>query len=909
MIGQSLLHYHITEKIGEGGMGVVYKATDTHLDRIVAIKVLPPDKTADPERKRRFILEAKAASALHHPNIIVIHDIAADKGVDFIVMEYVDGPSLDRLIGRRGLKLEAALGYAVQIADGLARAHAAGNVHRDLKPTNVMIAPGELIKILDFGLAKLAEPGPQDQGAATMTLAQAEKPRTEDGFVVGTAASMSPEQAEGGAVDARSDIFSFGVLFYEMLTGQKPFQRESRMKTLAAILREEPGPASAANAAVPADAERILSRCLRKDPQRRWQTASDLKVALQDLKEDSESGKLRAVERPARRRGFRPLPIAVGAMVLLAAGVLIVRLLSPKPGGSAAYETVRLTFDSGQTAWPALSPDGKFVAYASDREGDGSLNLWVQQVAGGRPLRLTNHPANDWLPDFSPDGSKIVFRSERDGGGIDVIDALGGEPRRVSNRGYQPRFSPDGTQIAFVDIPASLETSLCDIRLVPAAGGAARPFHPEFSILSTGTGSAPVWSPDGKTLLFRAVRDDDPESGDWWAFPLDGSAPLKTGAQKSLGLPDYVQYPCGWLGSEIYYIVGSTVEGINIFKAAIDPKTRIITGPGMPVTSGPGMKMFVSLSRDGRLAYANMTAIMDAWSVSARPDEGIVGKDLRKISADLMPKFNPSLSRDGTKIAFSAFGGLKNTRIDVRWMDLTRGKAVILPTLGQLLSFSQYPRISPDGTRLAYRDYISGQWHTFILAQGSESGTDLGPIGRVVDFFTGSDDLLVRTKPNELVRRNLKTNQVTPALTIPAGFYNDGHLSADNHWFVFRTGLPDGRAAIAVAPLGPAVAATRDIMTIIESDRFLGNPRWSPNGRFVYFLSEADGRCGLYAQELDPQTKATLGSPRAVYFSPSARYGLNYPMGNGFIDVAADKVIFSLDDATGNIFLVSPVSR
>jgi hypothetical protein len=226
-----------------------------------------------------------------------------------------------------------------------------------------------------------------------------------------------------------------------------------------------------------------------------------------------------------------------------------------------------------------------------------------------------------------------------------------------------------------------------------------------------------------------------------------------------------------------------------------------------------------------------------------------------------------------------------------------------------LLSFSQYPRISPDGTRLAYRDYISGQWHTFILAQGSESGRDLGPIGRVVDFFTGSDDLLVRTKPNELVRRNLKTNQVTPALTIPAGFYNDGHLSADNHWFVFRTGLPDGRAAIAVAPLGPAAAATRDIVTIIESDRFLGNPRWSPNGRFVYFLSEADGRCGLYAQELDPQTKATLGSPRAVYFSPSARYGLNYPMGNGFIDVAADKVIFSLDDATGNIFLVSPVSR
>jgi eukaryotic-like serine/threonine-protein kinase len=909
MIGQNLLHYRITEKIGEGGMGVVYKATDTHLDRVVAIKVLPPDKTADPERKRRFVLEAKAASALHHPNIVVIHDIASDRGVDFIVMEYVDGPSLDRLIGRRGLKLDAALGYAVQIADGLAKAHAAGIVHRDLKPTNVMIASGGLVKILDFGLAKLAEPGPPALEAATVTLAQAEKPRTEEGFVVGTAAYMSPEQAEGGAVDARSDIFSFGVLFYEMLTGQKPFQRESRMKTLAAVLSEEPKAASAVNDAVPADAEHILSRCLRKDPQRRWQTASDLKVALQDLKEDSESGKLRAVERPARRRGPRLIPILAGALVLVAAGALIVRQFVIKPAQSAAYESTRLTFDSGQTLSPAISPDGKFVAYASDREGDGALNLWVLQVSGGKPLRLTNQPATDWLPDFSPDGSKIVFRSERDGGGIDVIDVLGGEPRRLTKRGLHPRFSPDGSQIAFLDVPASLETRLCDVYLIPAMGGTPRPFHPEFSILSTGTGSAPVWSPDGKTLLFRAVRDDEPDSGDWWVFPLDGSAPVKTGAQKSLGLPDYVQYPCGWLGSEIYYIVGSTVEGINIFKAAIDPKTSTIKGPGLPLTSGPGMKIFVSLSRDGRLAYANMTAIMDAWSVSARPDEGIVGRDLRKITSDLMPKFNPSLSRDGTKIAFSAFGGLKGTRIDVRWMDIPSGKATILPTLGQLLSFAQYPRLSPDGTRLAYRDFISGQWHTFILAQGSESGTDLGPIGRVVDFFTGSDDLLVRTKPNELVRRNLKTSQATPALTIPAGFINDGHLSADNRWFVFRSGLPDGRAAISIVPLGPTAAAPRDIVTIIESDRYLGNPRWSPNGRFIYFLSETGGRCGLYTQELDPRTKKPLGLPRAVFFTSGARFGLNYPMGNSFIDVAADKVIFSLDEATGNIFLVSPIAK
>ena len=338
MIGQTLLHYRIVEKIGEGGMGVVYKAVDTHLDRVVAIKVLPPDKTADPERKRRFVLEAKAASALHHPNIVVIHDIASDRGVDFIVMEYVDGPSLDHLIGRRGLKLGPALGYA----DPDRRRAGQSPRRRDRPPRPQADqrhgrTPAGLVKILDFGLAKLAEPvDRRRRRPQTMTLAQAEKPRTEEGFVVGTAAYMSPEQAEGGAVDARSDIFSFGVLLYEMLTGQKAFQRESRMKTLAAVLNEEPRPASAVNEAVPAEVEHILARCLRKDPQRRWQTVSDLKVALQDLKEDSESGKLRAVERPARRAGGpRSHPDSAGASFSSPPASLLVRMLRHQAGREA----------------------------------------------------------------------------------------------------------------------------------------------------------------------------------------------------------------------------------------------------------------------------------------------------------------------------------------------------------------------------------------------------------------------------------------------------------------------------------------------------------------------------------------------------------------------------------------------
>jgi serine/threonine protein kinase len=237
MTGQTISHYQVLEKLGEGGMGVVYKALDTHLDRFVAIKVLPPERVADPERKRRFVQEAKAASALNHPNIVTVHDITEDRGIDFIVMEHVAGKTLGQLIPRKGLPLSQTLKYAVQIADALAKAHAKGIVHRDLKPTNIMVTDDGLVKVLDFGLAKLTEPLAPDEFAPTRTMRAGEGPKTEEGTIVGTVAYMSPEQAEGKKVDSRSDIFSFGSLLYEMTTGRRAFQGETRLSTLSAILR------------------------------------------------------------------------------------------------------------------------------------------------------------------------------------------------------------------------------------------------------------------------------------------------------------------------------------------------------------------------------------------------------------------------------------------------------------------------------------------------------------------------------------------------------------------------------------------------------------------------------------------------------------------------------------------------
>ncbi len=327
MVGKTIAHYQILEKLGEGGMGVVYKAHDTHLNRSVALKVLPPEKVADPERKRRFVQEAQSASALNHPNIVHIYDIDQADGTDFIAMEFVPGKTLGEVIGRKGLKLGDALKYGVQIADALSRAHAAGIIHRDLKPGNIMVDEHGLVKVLDFGLAKLTESAPLGEDEPTRTL----KPATEEGTILGTVAYMSPEQAEGKRLDARSDIFSFGAVLYEMLTGRRAFQKESKTSTLGAIIHKEPEPLGAE---VPHDLEKVITRCLRKDLDRRFQNMADVRVALTELKEESDSGKLNAAEAPARPRKRRLLwpAVAVAAVIVLAvAGVLVWQRMQAKP--------------------------------------------------------------------------------------------------------------------------------------------------------------------------------------------------------------------------------------------------------------------------------------------------------------------------------------------------------------------------------------------------------------------------------------------------------------------------------------------------------------------------------------------------------------------------------------------------
>ena len=450
MIGTTIDRYRIVEQLGQGGMGVVYKARDTLLDRFVALKVLPPGKTSDPDRRQRFLQEAKAASALNHPGIVAVHDVLTVDDQDVLVMELVEGETLEALLARRRLPLSEALGLGIGTADAMARAHEAGIVHRDLKPANVMVT-SDGVKVLDFGLAKLTET-PFSHPEA-QTLAQEESELTEERAVLGTVGWMSPEQTSGEPVDARSDVFAFGVLMYEMLTGQHPFRRGTILETIAAIREEEPEPPTAIVPALPPEVDRAVLRCLRKNPSRRWQSLSDLRAVLEDLKEDTDSGRRvvpgrkRAVGR-SRCRSYSGSPascvIAVAVAMMFSRG---------DQAGSRPLELHRLTYDAGASVVPAISPDGNLVAFSSDRAGDGGFDIWVRHINQPQPTRLTDHPADDWHPSFSPDGSRLIFRSHRDGGGIYIINALGGGLKKVAGPGIFPQFAPNGTEYRLLGRP------------------------------------------------------------------------------------------------------------------------------------------------------------------------------------------------------------------------------------------------------------------------------------------------------------------------------------------------------------------------------------------------------------------------------------------------------------------------
>ena len=387
-IGQTLGHYRLEEKIGQGAMGLVYRAVDTHSDRTVAIKVLPMLFLADPERKKRFVQEAKAASALNHPNVITIREIGASDGIDFIAMEYVEGKPLSELISPT-MGLADALHYSMQIADALAAAHAAGVVHRDVKPANIMITPRGIVKLLDFGLAKLTEPDADSSDRPTSRL----------GMVIGTPSYMSPEQAAAKPVDWRSDIFSFGCVFYEMVTGRAAFLEDTEFDTLVAVESSDAIPVSQLTRGVPLDIDRLIRLCLRKDPAKRFQSAHDLKIALEDLNQHPvEHTQVSAPATVFKGARFRKQLAAGAAGVLIIVAAVFAGTWLFEPASAPPGQPRLFTGYPGSEAEPAFSPDGDQLAFVWNGQSQDNYDIYVKPVGSGFRRQLTTNGARDHSP-------------------------------------------------------------------------------------------------------------------------------------------------------------------------------------------------------------------------------------------------------------------------------------------------------------------------------------------------------------------------------------------------------------------------------------------------------------------------------------------------------------------------------
>lgn len=886
MTGQHVGSYQILEKLGEGGMGVVYKARDSRLNRMVAIKFLPANIAADAVRKQRFIHEARAASALNHPNIIVIHDIGVDGGRDYLVMEYVDGKTLDALIPRAGMKTREALKAAAQVAAGLSRAHEAGIIHRDLKPSNIMVSKDGLVKVLDFGLAKLteiAEPAPSDATKTSL-------PVSEEGTIAGTVAYMSPEQAEGRKLDPRSDVFAFGSVLYEMLSGRRAFDGESRISTLAAVLNRDPQPLEG----VPAELDRLVRRCLRKEPERRWQTMADLRIALEELADESFSGAaIPASPRPPNRK--RAWLVAAGVVLAAVAGLAALAkwrtLSAPNPAGPVL---TRLTDDDGVAVTPAISPDGKLVAFASDRSGEGNLDIWVMQTSGGQPIRITQDKANDTSPSFSPDSSKIIFRSERDQGGIYVIAALGGDAKLLVPLGREPKFSPDGKWVAYVYGDNGGNLNKRQVYVIPVAGGTPK----EVSGNLHGVDEV-VWSPDSENLLVWALDVAGKVAvRDLWLLGVEKSAvtPLLLRERVQGGLPSQNAFPKMWLGDFIYFGAGR-----DLWR--IEARRNQLVGNPERITAGTSSLVLSSVAYDGGkpvLALAARELDTSIWFSQGDTVRGKTVGEPRKLTHSLADEYSSTVSGDGTKMAFARRGRV--------WIqDLASGKEMEGPETG-------YPviKLNFDGSRLAYPARPTGGALSMVSPPLQSPVVLRNRNSTVTDFSRDGKYAIIR----ETVSSTDPTTLRLSILEIASGkesvltqnqkwILSAGKISPDEQWFALHAQNSLTTRQLFVAPFRTSSTVNQsEWIPVTDGTHLDRNPAWSPDGKLIYFLSERDGFRCVWAMPYDAAAKKP-GEPFPVFHAHSPRLSLSFTNDTSLVglNVTKDGLIFAMQELRSNVWL------
>jgi len=677
--------YQIVGVLGAGGMGTVYQARDTRLNRMVAIKV------SEARFGNRFEREARAVAALNHPHICTLYDV----GPNYLVMEYVDGEPLEG-----PMPVSQALRLAIQMADALEVAHRKGIIHRDLKPSNVLVTKSG-VKILDFGLAKMEESAP-GEGESTRTA----QPRTEEGTIVGTTAYMSPEQAQSKPVDARSDTFSFGAVLYEMLTGKRAFRGDTKLAILSAILKEEPEPVISIRKGIPPELERIIARCLRKDPDRRFQHMDDLKVALEEVKEESDSGQL--LERPAApaSKGRWLGALGIAGVLLVGAGLWFMRRpASPVPQPAL----VHVTTYPGSEMYPSFSPDGKQVAFYWDGEKGANPGIYVKLLGDTNALRLTT--GRDTYPAWTPDGNRIAFVRGKPDGGIYIVSALGGTERKLSSLAPtdQISWSPDGKWLAL----SLLNGKDHGILLLPAAGGEPRrisnPEPPAFD-------RAPAFASDGQRLAYAGCTHRF--SCQVYIQALGSGYSPRGGPRPVTHQPDAIA-GLTWSrdGGSLIYAGPHDIPSFLSYLWRVEADGR--QAPQRLEIAGPMAYSPSASPAANRLMFFRLLYNSEIWRYSA-------GDGVEPFIASSLPGYNAEFSPDAARIAFDSARSGEGMEIWVAQAD--GSKPVQLTNL--VGRYQSTPSWSPDGRWITFHSQgWDGYWQVYAIeaAGGSPRRITSGP--------------------------------------------------------------------------------------------------------------------------------------------------------------------------------------